>query len=121
MDAIEVAEVIHDPPVIETLVISPDARATLAINLIAEIAVTGIDEGQRDLSLFFLAFQSPTLTALQRLVLTLVDVSPMLIYAQTFLGLASASERTRSKATKARVVATNDARGDDFFAWARKI
>ena len=61
MDAPEVAEVTHDPPVIKTLVISPDARATLAINLIAEIAVTGIEEGQHDLSLFFLWF-SATLT-----------------------------------------------------------
>ena len=85
MDAIEVVEVIRDPPVIETLVISPDARATLAINLIAEIAVTGIEEGQHDLSLFFLAFQPPTLATLQRLVPTLVDVSPSLINAQTFL------------------------------------
>ena len=103
MDAFEVAEVSHDPPVIETLVISPDAHATLAINLIAEIAVTGIDEGQHDLSLFFLTFQPAALAALQRLVPTLVDVTPTLIYAQTFLGLASASERTRSEATKARV------------------
>ena len=43
MDAPEVVEVVHDPSVIETLVISPDARATLVINLIAEIAVTGIN------------------------------------------------------------------------------
>ena len=42
MDAPEVVEVAHDPPVIETLALSPDARATLVINLIAEIAITGI-------------------------------------------------------------------------------
>ena len=107
-------EVVHDPPVIETLALSPDARATLVINLIDEIAVTGIAEGQHDLSLFFLTFQPAAIAALQRLVPALVDVSPTLINAQTFLGLASASERTRSEATKARVVAAIDARGDDF-------
>ena len=95
MYAIEVVEVIQNPPVIENLIISPDVRATLAINLIAEIAVTGVQEGQHDLSLFFLAFQPPTLAALQRLVPTLVDVSPSLINAQTFLGMASASEWTQ--------------------------
>ena len=114
MDAPEVVEVAHDPPAIETFPLSPDARASLVINLIAEIAVTGIAEGQHDLSLFFLTFQPAALAALQRLVPALVDVSPTLIYAQTFLGLASASERTRSEATKARVVAAIDARGDDF-------
>ena len=108
MDAIEVVEVIQNPPVIENLIISPDARASLAINLIAEIAVTGIEEGQHDLSLFFLAFQPPTLASLQRLVPTLVDVSPSVIYAETFLGLSSASNRTRSEVNKAHVVAAID-------------
>ena len=42
MDVPEVVEVAHDPPVIETLALSPDARATLVINLIDEIAVTVI-------------------------------------------------------------------------------
>ncbi|MEL6804089.1 MAG: hypothetical protein AAFO91_09940 [Bacteroidota bacterium] len=114
MDAPEIVEVPNDPPAIETLALSPDARASLMINLIAEITVTGIAEDQHDLSLFFLTFQPAAIAALQRLVPALVDVSPTLIYAQTFLGLASASERTRSEATKARVVAAIDARGDDF-------
>ena len=103
MDATEIVEVAHDPPAIETLALSPDARASLVINLIAEITVTGIAEDQHDLSLFFLTFQPAAIAALQRLVPALVNVSPTLIYAQTFLGLASAPERTRSEATKARV------------------
>ena len=114
MDGIEVVEVVQNPPVIENLTISPNVRATLTINLIAKIFVTGVQEGQHDLSLFFLAFQPPTLAALQRLVPTLLDVSASLINAQTFLGLASASERTRSEANKARVVAAIDAEGMNF-------
>ena len=35
MDEIKVVEVVQNPPVIENLTISPDVRATLAINLIA--------------------------------------------------------------------------------------
>ena len=49
MDAPEIVEVAHDPPAIDTLALLPDARASLVINLIAEIAVTGIAEGQHDL------------------------------------------------------------------------
>ena len=76
--------------------------------------MTGVPEKEHDLSLFFLAFQPPTIAAVQRLVPTLVDVSTSLINAQTFLGLASASERMRSEVNKARVVAAIDARGEEF-------
>ena len=114
MDDIEVVEVVQDPPTIENLTISPDVRATLLISLIAEITVTGVAEAEHDLSLLFLVFQPPTIAALQRLVPTLVDVSASLVNAQTFLGLASASERTRSEANKTRVIAAIDAQGGDF-------
>ena len=114
MDQVEVVEIDQDPPTIENLTISPDTRATLLISLIGEITVTGVAEDEHDLSLLFLAFQPPTIAALQRLVPTLVDVSALLSDAQTFLGLASASERTRLEANKTRVVAAIDARGVDF-------
>ena len=57
MDAPEIVEVANDPPAIETLALSPDARASLVINLIGEITVTGIAEDDHDLSLSFLTFQ----------------------------------------------------------------
>ena len=114
MDAPEIVEVANDPPAIETLALSPDARASLVINLIGEITVTGIAEDDHDLSLFFLTFQPALIAELQRLVPALVNVTPSLIYAQTFLGLAAAPERTRSEATKARVVAAINERGGDF-------
>ena len=112
MNQVEVVE--QDPPTIENLSISPDTRATLLISLTGEITVTGVVEGEHDLSLLFLAFQPPTIAALQHLLLTLVDVSASLSDDQTFLRLASASERTRSEANKTRVVAAIDARGVDF-------
>ena len=114
MAAPEIAVVIDDPPAIESLTLSPDARASLVIHLIGEITVTGIPEDDHDLSLFFLTFQPALIAELRRLVPALVNVSPTLIYAQTFLGLAAAPERTRSEATKARVVAAINERGDDF-------
>ena len=101
MDAPEIVEESNDPPAIETLALSPDARASLVINLIGEITVTGIADDDHDLSLFFLTFQPALIAELQRLVPALVNVSPTLIYAQTFLGLAAAPEQTRSEATKA--------------------
>ena len=73
MDQIEVVD--QDPPTIENLSKSPDTRATLLISLIGEITVTGVAEGEHDLSLLFLAFQPTTISALQHLVPTLVDVS----------------------------------------------
>ena len=110
MEQIEVVD--QDPPTIENLSISPDTRATLLISLIGEITVTGVAEDQ--LFLLFLAFQPLIIATLQRLVPTLVDVSASLSDAQTFLRLASISERTHSEANKTRVVAAIDARGVDF-------
>ena len=43
-NGIEVVEVVQDPSTIENLTISPYARATLLISLIAEITVTGVAE-----------------------------------------------------------------------------
>ena len=88
MDQVEVVEIDQDPLTIENLTISPDTQATLLIRMIGEITVTGVAEDEHDLSLLFLAFQPPTIAALQRLVPTLVDVSASLSDAQTFLGLA---------------------------------
>ena len=96
------------------MTVSPDVRAILAITLINEIVVTGAEENQCDLTLFFLGFPQPTLATLQRLIPTLVDVTASLSTAQVFLGVASVTERTRSEANKARVVAKIDAKGDDF-------
>ena len=98
MDAPEIAEVANDPPAIESLALSPDARASLVIHLIGEITVTGIAEDDHDLSLFFLTFQPALIAELQRLVPALANVTPNLIYAQIFLGLAATPERTRSEA-----------------------
>ena len=107
-------EVDRDLPSIHNLTIFPDTRASLLIALIAEIAVTGVEAEQHDLALLFLAFRPPVIDTLQRLVPEIVDVSTSLSDAQTFLGLASASERTRSEANKTRVVAAIDARGGEF-------
>ena len=107
------AEVVRDPISTLNLVISPDARASLQINLIAEIVVTGVDE-EHDLTFNFLALRSPSVAALQRLVPEIADVSANLSNAQIFLGLASASERTRSEANKTRVIAAVDASGENF-------
>ena len=98
-------EVVRDPISTLNLVISPDARASFQINLIAEIVVTGVDDEEHDLTLNFLALRPPSVAALQRLVPEIADVSANLSNAQIFLGLASASERTRSEANKTRVIA----------------
>ena len=108
------AEIVRDPIPTPSLVISPDARASLQINLVNEIVVTGIDEEQHDLNLNFLAFRPQSITALQRLLPELADVSANLSNAQTILGLASTSERTRSEANKTRVIAAVNARGEGF-------
>ena len=100
-------EAIRYPPSIQNLIISPDTRASLQIALITEIVVTGVEGDQHDLTLNFLALRPPSVTALQRLVPEIADVSANLSNAQIFLGLASASERTR-------VIAAVNARGDDF-------
>ena len=108
------AEVVRDPIPTPSLVISPDARASLQINLVNEIVITGIDEKQHDLNLNFLALRPQSITALQRLLPELADVSANLSNAKTILGLASTSERTRSEANKTRVIAAVNARGDGF-------
>ena len=69
------AEIVRDPIPTPTLVISPDARASLQIQLVNEIVITGIDEEQHDLNLNFLALRPQSITALQRLLPELVDVS----------------------------------------------
>ena len=48
MAAPEIAVVIDDPPALESLTLSPDARATLVIRLMGEIVVTGIPEDDHD-------------------------------------------------------------------------
>ena len=83
------AEIVRDPIVNPTIVISPDARASFQIQLINEIVITGIDEEQQDLNLNFLVLRPQSITALQRLLPELVDVSANLVNAQTILGLAS--------------------------------
>ena len=112
----EIVKVIEIPPIIEigNFTVSPDVRATLAITLINEIVVTGAEENQCDLTLFFLGFPQTTLATLQRLIPTLVDVTASLSIAQVFLRVASVTEWTFSEANKARVVAAIDAKGDDF-------
>ena len=50
----EAVVVIDDPPDLESLVVSPEARANLVIRLMGEIIVTGIPANNHDLTLFFL-------------------------------------------------------------------
>ena len=69
------AEVVRDPIPTPSLVISPDARASLQISLVTEIVVTGVDDEEHDLNLNFLALRPPSITALQRLVPELAYVS----------------------------------------------
>ena len=90
------AAVAGDPIVNPTFVPSPDARASVQIQLITEIVITGIDKGQEDLSLNFLMLRPQSIAALQRLLPELVDVSNDLVNAQTILGLVSTVERTRT-------------------------
>ena len=49
------AEVVRDTISAKNLVIRPDARASLQINLITEIVVTGVDDEEHDVTLNFLA------------------------------------------------------------------
>ena len=94
------ADVVRDPISTLNLVISSDARASLQINLGTKIVVTGVDDEEHDLNFYFLALRPPSVAALQRLVPEIADVSANLSNTQIFLGLASASERTRSEANK---------------------
>ena len=81
------AEVVHDPIPTPSLVISPDARASLQIQLVTEIVVTGVDDEEQELNLNFLALRPQSITALQRLVPELADISANLSNAQILLGL----------------------------------
>ena len=108
------AAVAGDPIVNPTFVPSPDARASVQIQLITDIVITGIDEGQEDLNLNFLTLRQQSIAALQRLLPELVEVSADLVNAQTILGLASTVERTRSEANKTRVVNAINGRGEPF-------
>ena len=110
----EVADPVQPGIEIENLNISLEVRATLVITLINEITVTGADNDQHDLTLFFLGFTQPVLDNLQRLTPTLVNVTASLSTAQVYLGLASVTESTRSEANKARIIASIDAKGPDF-------
>ena len=65
-----------DPIVSPTFVPSPEARASVQIQLITDIVITGIDEGQEDLNLNFLVLRPESIAALQRLLPELVDISP---------------------------------------------
>ena len=70
----EIADPVQPGIEIENPNISPEVRATLVINLINEITVTGAEDDQHDLTLLFLGFTQPVLDNLQRLTPTLVNV-----------------------------------------------
>ena len=86
MAAEAAAVVVNDPPDLESLVVSPADRANLVIRLLGEIAVTGIPANNHDLTLYFLTFSPALIADLQRLVPSLANVTPDLMYAQIFLG-----------------------------------
>ena len=98
-------EIVRDPITTPSFVISPDARASLQIQLVNEIVITGIELEQHDLNLNFLVLRPQSIIELQRLLPELVNVSANLSTAQTILGIASTSERTRSEANKTQVIA----------------
>ena len=54
-----------DPIVNPTFVPSPEARASVQIQLIGNIVITGIDEGQEDLNLNFLTLRHQSIAALR--------------------------------------------------------
>ena len=103
-----------DPVADLTFVPSPETRASIQIQLIGHIVVTGIDEGQEDLKLNFLVLRPDSIAALQQLLPELVEIAPDLVNAQTILGLASEVERTRSETNKVRVVNAINGRGEPF-------
>ena len=94
------AAIAGDPVADLTFVPSPEARASVQIQLIGHIVVTGIVEGQEDLKLNFLVLRPESIAALQQLLPELVEIAPDLVNAQTILGLASEVERTRSETNK---------------------
>ena len=57
-------ELVRDPIPAPSFVISPDARASLQIQLVNEIVITGIDEEQHDLNLNFLVLRPQSITAI---------------------------------------------------------
>ena len=93
---------------------SPEVRASIQIQLIGHIQVIGIEQGQEDLRLYFLALRPENITTLQQLLPELTDISPDLMNAQIILSLASEVERTRSEANRTRVIAAIDAKGEGF-------
>ena len=86
-----------DPVADLTFVPSPETRASIQIQLIGHIVVTGIDEGQEDLKLNFLVLRPDSIAAFQQLLLELVEIAPDLVNAQTILGLASEVESVQSQ------------------------
>ena len=103
-----------DPVADLTFVPSPETRASIQIQLIGNIVVTGINEGQQDLKLNFLVLRPDSIAALQQLLPELVEIAPDLVNAQTILGLASEVERARSETNKVRVVNAINGRGERF-------
>ena len=103
-----------DPDAGPNFVPSPEVRALIQIQLIGHIQVTGIQQGQEDLRLYFLALRPENITTLQQLLPELTDISPDLMNAQTILSLASEVERTRSEANRARVIAAINAKSEGF-------
>ena len=103
-----------DPVVDLTFVPTPETRASIQIQLIGHIVVTGIDEGQEDLRLNFLVLRPDSIAAFQQLLPELVEIAPDLVNAQTILSLASEVERTRSETNKVRVVNAINGRGERF-------
>ena len=103
-----------DPVADLTFVPSPETRASIQIQLIGHIVVTGIDEGQEDLKLNFLVLRPDSIAAFQQLLPELVEIVPDLVNAQTILGLASEVKRTWSENNNMRVVCAINGRGERF-------
>ena len=66
---------------------SPEVRASIQIQLIGHTQVTGAEQGQEDLRLYFLALRPENITTLQQLLPELTDISPNLMNAQTILSI----------------------------------
>ena len=103
-----------DPVANITFVASPETRASIQIQLIGHIVVTGIDEGQKDLRFNFLVLRPDSIAAFQQLLPELVEIAPDLVNAQTILSLALEVEKTRSETNKVRVVNAINGSGDQF-------
>ena len=92
----------------------PSPEVWASIQIIGHTQVTGAEQGQEDLRLYFLALRPENITTLQQLLPELTDISPNLMNAQTILSIASEVERTRSEANRARVIAAINAKGEGF-------